>query len=69
MFKQWKGDILSTTLKYQELRHVKLDGMKVTSQASYLKKLADRFRDIEEDKDGALFLVGDSGRLYKLTTR
>jgi glucose/arabinose dehydrogenase len=74
-FPQLNGHLLNTTLKYQELRLVELANtgdasgeapVKVVSQSSYLKNLGERFRDIELDKQGNIYLLTDSGKLIKL---
>jgi len=70
-FPEFNGDILTTTLKYQELRLVELSGDKnkieVKGQKTFLKNEYGRLRDIEIGKAGELYLVTDAGLLLKLT--
>lgn len=70
-FPEFDGHILTTTLKYKELRLVKLSErkgeVKVLGQETYLKDKHGRLRDIEIGKDGVLYLVTDGGLLLQLT--
>ena len=76
-FPEFNGHILTTALKYQQLRLVKLQDMKIESdqksavkvveQETYLASFSERLRDIEIGKFGELYIVTDSGKLLKLT--
>lgn len=72
-FPEFNGNILTTTLKYQELRLVTLSkpGQKlsVLGQTSLLKNKYGRLRDIEIGDKGELFLVSDSGKLLQLNKK
>ncbi len=69
-FPEFYGHILTTTLKYKELRLVKLsndkDNIKVLGQETYLKDKHGRLRDIEIGSEGELYLVTDDGLLLRL---
>lgn len=69
-FPEFRGHILTTTLKYKELRLVKLsndkDNIKVLGQETYLKDKHGRLRDIEIGSEGELYLVTDDGLLLRL---
>lgn len=69
-FPEFDGHILTTTLKYKELRLVKLSQqqgeVKVLGQETYLKDKFGRLRDIEIGKGGELYLVTDGGLLLQL---
>ena len=69
-FPELNGHILTTTLKYQELRLVKLskgtEPLTVEGQESYLKNEYGRLRDIEIGHNGELFVVTDGGLLLQL---
>lgn len=67
MFPEFEGDLLATTLKSKELRHVKLKGTEVVAQASFLTELKQRLRHIEIDKEGAIYLLTDRGNLLRVS--
>ena len=70
-FPQLNGHILTTTLKYQELRLVELLGVKdslaVKGQQTFLKDKGERIRDIDVDSQGRIYLVTDNGLLWRLS--
>lgn len=72
-FPEFQGHILTTTLKYKELRLIKLSKgkgkVKVLGQESYLKDKYGRLRDIEIGHNGILYLVTDEGLLLRLANQ
>jgi len=72
-FPQLKGHILTTTLKYQELRLVELKGkqanLSVGGQQTFLKGRGERIRDIDIDSQGRIYLVTDSGLLWRISKK
>lgn len=70
-FPEFNGHILTTTLKYKELRLVKLSKgngkVEVSGQETYLKDEQGRLRDIDIGIDGVLYLVTDGGLLLQLS--
>lgn len=72
-FPEFNGHILTTALKFQELRLVKLSNGKnpltVIDQETYLKNEHGRLRDIEIGRKGELYLVTDAGLLLQLTKK
>lgn len=67
-FPELNGHILSSTLKYQELRLVELGkNLTVEGQQTFLKEKEQRIRDVEIDAQGKLWLVTDNGELWKLS--
>lgn len=64
MFPEWAGDLLSTTLKSQEVRRVVLEQGKVVAQQSLFTELATRLRDIDVGPQGEIYLVSDDGRVF-----
>ncbi len=76
MFPSLNGDLLTTSLKFNELRWVKLDGintqnLKVVKQESLLKDLDLRLRDVKVGPKGAIYVLsdGDNGKLIKLMAK
>ena len=69
-FPEFNGNILTTTLKYKELRLVELskgkEELKVVGQKTYLKNELGRLRDIEIGQQGELYVITDSGSLIRL---
>lgn len=74
-FPALNGHLLNTALKFQELRLVELTNsvikngvseVQIMSETTYLKELKERFRDIDLDNEGNIYLLTDSGKLIKL---
>ncbi|WP_338291271.1 PQQ-dependent sugar dehydrogenase [Planctobacterium marinum] len=66
-FAELNGHLLVTTLKTRELRLVKLKEGKVAEQVTLLTHLDERLRGIEQDQQGDIYLLTDSGKLLLLT--
>lgn len=67
-FPEFQGQLLVTTLKTRELRLVQIVDSQVVAQKSFLTHLNERFRAIEQDQQGNILLLTDSGKLLQLTT-
>lgn len=68
-FKDWKGDILVGSLKFNYLKHLKMDGNKVLSQNTVFEKIG-RVRDIKQGPDGYIYVVvEDSGSIIKIAPK
>jgi len=67
LFPRLRGDALLTGLKTQAIVHLAIDGEKAREVARY--DLGSRLRDIQQDADGALWVItdGTDGKLLKLT--
>ncbi|NVK24515.1 MAG: PQQ-dependent sugar dehydrogenase [Gammaproteobacteria bacterium] len=71
-FPQFQGHILTTALKFEELRLVRLSSpesgsVEVLSQQTLLKEQEERLRDIAMNSKGQLYIITDSGKLWHLT--
>lgn len=66
-FPELSGSFLVTTLKTQELLQVKRVEGKVVSHSSLLPDLKERYRAIQTDALGNIYLATDSGKLFQLT--
>lgn len=67
VFPKWRNDLFVTSLKFHELRRIRLDGHKVVSQEVLLKN-AGRMRDVEVAPDGSIYvLLNLPGRILKLS--
>jgi len=66
MFPELNGDLLSTTLKSKELRRVRLEGDSFLFQQSLFLEIGARLRDVMIDKQGAIVLLTDDGRILRI---
>lgn len=69
MFKELRGDLLVSALKFKEVRWIQMRGTEVTGQLSLFKELNERIRDVRVDADGAIYLLTDSnnGKILRIT--
>ena len=63
-FPAWKGSALIGALGAQSLIRVRLDGDRATPAEQW--DMGDRIRDVAEAADGAVWLLGDDGKLMRL---
>ncbi|MGY8985753.1 MAG: PQQ-dependent sugar dehydrogenase [Sphingomonadales bacterium] len=67
MFPKWTNDLLVTSLKYRDLRRLKIEGDKITEQEVILKGLG-RMRSVNISPDGAIYAVlNEPPLIIKLT--
>ncbi|QCI63713.1 PQQ-dependent sugar dehydrogenase [Phreatobacter stygius] len=69
LFQAWRGNIISGALAGQMLVRVVLDGERVIAQRRYLTDFGQRFRDVLEGPDGALWALTDSAEGQLVTIR
>ncbi|NNE80856.1 MAG: PQQ-dependent sugar dehydrogenase [Silicimonas sp.] len=62
----WQGDVIAASLNPGGIVRLKLNGAQVAGEARYLGDLG-RVRDVEIDRDGAILLLTDDGRLLRVT--
>ena len=69
MFPHWRGDIFVGALVDQEVRHLQVDGGKVTAEAAVFDQIKARIRDIREAPDGSIYVVTDgvAGKVYRVS--
>ena len=60
LFPAWRGNAFSGALAGQMLVRISLDGDRVTGQERLLTGLGQRFRDVQQGPDGALWLLTDA---------
>lgn len=67
-FPAWQGDIFVGALAGQHLRHLTVDGDKITHQSMMLKPMEERIRDVRNGPDGYIYILTDSpeGRLIRI---
>ncbi|MBK8286287.1 MAG: PQQ-dependent sugar dehydrogenase [Ahniella sp.] len=66
MFPEWEGDLLAGALKGRHVSHLDLDGTVVRSEYPLLREIDGRIRDIQVASDGSVFILSQSGELYRL---
>lgn len=63
---EWKNNLFITGLNSYHIARLVIKDNKVVGEERILDKEKQRFRDITQGKDGALYVVTDGGRLYKI---
>ncbi|MBN8938765.1 MAG: PQQ-dependent sugar dehydrogenase [Rhizobiales bacterium] len=69
LFPAWRGNLISGALAGQMLVRIVLDGERVVEQKRLLTDLGQRFRDVQQGPDGALWLLTDSADGQLLSVR
>ena len=64
--KEWKNNLLVCGLSSTHITRLIIENNKVIGEESLLSDQGERFRDIAVGKDGALYTVTDSGKLYRI---
>ena len=63
---EWKGNLFISCLSSMHIARLIIENNKVVGEERLLEKENQRFRDITQGKDGALYAVTDQGRLYRV---
>ena len=63
---EWKNNLFITGLNSNHIARLVIQNNKVVGEERLLSDQGQRFRDITQGKDGALYAVTDEGRLYKI---
>jgi glucose/arabinose dehydrogenase len=66
---EWKNNIFSCGLNSNHIARLVIENNKVTGEERLLGDQGQRFRDITQGKDGALYAVTDEGRLYRIARK
>ena len=67
MFPAWNNQILMGALAGKALWRIQYKGKKEIKREKMLSELDERIRDVEQGPDGAVYLITDSGRLYRIS--
>ena len=63
---EWKGNLFISTLSGMHVARLDIKNNKVVGEERLLSGEGQRFRDIVQGKDGALYTITDQGRLYRI---
>ena len=63
---EWQNGLFIGGLAGSHISRLKLEGDRVTGEERLLADEGQRFRDIADGPDGALYAVTDQGRLYRI---
>lgn len=63
---EWKNNLFLAALSGQHIARLVIENNKVVGEERFLEEEKQRFRDIAQGADGALYAVTDSGRLYRI---
>ena len=66
MFHEWDGDLLVGALKGKQVSKLDLDGDRIRSEHTILTGIKARIRDIKVARDGSIYVLAQTGRLYRL---
>lgn len=64
---EWKGNLFLGCLSGSHITRLVLKNNRVTGEEWLLQNRGERFRDVIQAKNGALYAITDSGKLYKIT--
>lgn len=66
---EWKNNLFISCLSGMHICRVVIENNKVVGEERLLAEEEQRFRDITQGNDGALYAVTDQGRLYKIAKK
>ena len=69
MIAEWKYNLFIAGLSSNHIARLVIRNNKVVGEERLLANEGQRFRDVAEGKDGALYAVTDEGRLYRIAAK
>lgn len=66
---EWKGNLFVGALGGSHIIRLIIDKDKIVGEERLLENKGERFRDMAEGKDGALYAVTDNGNLYRIAKK
>lgn len=66
---EWKNNLFIGCLGGQHIVRLVFRNNRVVGEERLLEKEGERFRDVAEGKDGALYAVTDGGKLYRISAK
>lgn len=66
---EWKNNLFITGLNSNHIARLVMNDKRVTGEERLLADKGERFRDITQGKDGALYTITDGGKMYKIARK
>ena len=66
---EWKNNLFIAGLNSNHIARLVIKNNKVTGEERILAGEGQRFRDVTQGKDGALYAITDQGRLYRIAAK
>jgi len=68
VFPEWRGDLFITSLVFNYIERIDLDGSEVVGQHRMFEEIGERIRDVRTGPDGRLYILTDSpeGRVIRV---
>lgn len=66
---EWENNLFIGGLSSQHIIRLVIENNKVTGEERLLTGEGERFRDVQQGKDGALYAITDSGKLYRIAKK
>jgi len=66
---EWKGNLFVGGLSGSHIIRLVIKDDKIVGEERFLEDQGERFRDMAEGKDGALYAVTDNGKMYRISKK
>lgn len=66
---EWENNLFISGLSSMQITRLVIKDNKVVGEERLLESEGERFRDVTQGQDGALYAITDSGKLYKITRK
>lgn len=66
---EWKNNLFIACLSGEKINRIILENNKVVGEERLLEDQHERFRDVFDGKDGNLYAITDSGKLYRIAMK
>ena len=66
---EWKNNLFIACLSGEKIDRIIIENNKVVGEERLLEDQGERFRDVYDGKDGNLYAITDSGKLYRISKK
>ena len=66
---EWKNNLMVGCLSGEKIIRLKIENNKVVGEEWLLENYGERFRDVLSSRDGHLYAVTDSGKLFRIRAK